>query len=112
MSISHHPSLCSDRCPCKTQPGDGAATVASTVVQTVPPQTGLRGYQVHALRQGAPLPGGQRIADVKDYGSDTHLLVVDNDGRERYLHRHTRIHQIDTGAVSLILPDHAGWADD
>ncbi|MGW6502999.1 hypothetical protein [Nonomuraea angiospora] len=111
MTISHHPSLCSDRCPCRNQT-DGAAEAVSTVIKTVPPKDGMRGYQVHALQPGAPLPGGQQIAHVEDYGSDAHLLVIDSDGRKRCMNRHTRIHQLDTGAVSLILPEYDGWAAD
>lgn len=90
-------------CPC---------TVPSTVVRIMPARNGMLGYQVHALRKGAPLPGGQRIADVKDYGSDTHLVLIDGDGRERYVHRHAEIRELDGGVVRLVEPAHAGWASD
>ena len=85
---------------------------ASTIVKTVPAKGGLLGYQVHAIREGAPLPGGQRIARVADYGSDTNLLVVDCHGRERYVHRQAEIRELDSGKVRVVEPEHAGWAAD
>lgn len=92
----------------------GATYIAapSTVVRTVAARNGLVGYQVHALRVGAPLPGGQHIADVTDYGSDTHLAVTDTAGCERYISRHAEIRELETGVVQLITPEHAGWASD
>lgn len=90
----------------------GATYVPSTVVKTVPAQGGMLGYQVHALRKGAPLPGGQRIADVDDYGSDTHVGIVGSDGRVHRLHRHTEIRLLDSGVVQVVTPEYAGWASD
>ncbi|MFI7125951.1 hypothetical protein ACIBQ1_09675 [Nonomuraea sp. NPDC050153] len=86
--------------------------VPSTVVATVPAQRGMSGYRVHALREGAPLPGGHRITHVEDYGSDTHLNIVSSDGRERCIHRHTQIRVLDSGVVQVVTPDYAGWAAD
>lgn len=93
------------KCPC-------TVVYSDTVLRTVPPKNGLQGYQVHAVREGAPLPGGKRIARVKDYGSDTHLLVVSSDGDEHYMHRHTEIRELDSGKVRVVEPAHAGWAAD
>lgn len=90
----------------------GATYVPPTVVRTVSAQNGMPGYQVHALRAGAPLPDGKRIARVKDYGSDTTLIVVDSGGSEHYLHRHTEIRVLDSGVVRLVEPEHTGWAGD
>lgn len=89
----------------------GAVYVPSTVIRTMPAQSGMLGYQVHAIRQGAPLPRGRHIARVDDYGSDTHLSIVASDGAEGYLHRHTEIRELESGVVQLVAPDYAGWAD-
>lgn len=84
----------------------------ATVVKTVPARDGLAGYRVHAIREGAPLPAGQRIARVEEYGSETYLIAVDAAGRDHHLHRHTEIREMDgTGAVLLVQPQYAGYAD-
>ncbi|MEV6035999.1 hypothetical protein AB0L65_32930 [Nonomuraea sp. NPDC052116] len=92
------------KCPCTAVNPDSVGTVLA--------RNGLLGYQVHTLRKGAPLPGGHEIADVQDYGSDTHLLVIDGSGGERYVHRHTEIRLLESGVVSLVAPEYAGWAAD
>ncbi|MET8866514.1 hypothetical protein ABZW11_26550 [Nonomuraea sp. NPDC004580] len=90
----------------------GAVYVPSTAIRTVPARGGLLGYQVHALRKGAPLPGGHRIVDVDDYGSDTHVGIVGSDGRIHRVHRHTEIRELESGVVRLVEPGHSGWAGD
>ncbi|MEV4287381.1 hypothetical protein AB0K40_17895 [Nonomuraea bangladeshensis] len=90
----------------------GATYVPSTVVKTVPAQDGMLGYQLHALRVGAPLPGGHRILSVDDYGSDTHLGIFGSDGSIHRAHRHTEIRELTNGVVQLITPEHAGWESD
>lgn len=93
------------KCPC-------TAVSSDTVLRAVDAKNGMLGYQLHALRVGAPLPGGWQIARVEDYGSDTHLLVWDGDGRKRYMHRHTEIRELKSGVVHLVKPEYAGWASD
>ncbi|MEU4224330.1 hypothetical protein AB0F17_08555 [Nonomuraea sp. NPDC026600] len=91
--------------------GAGAPGCPCTVVRTVPAKGGMLGYKVHALREGAPLPGGTRIARVEDYGSDSHVLMVGSDGRERYVHRQAEIRELESGKVRVVEPEYAGWAD-
>lgn len=91
---------------------DSIRVIESGAVRTVPARNGMAGYQVHALREGAPLPGGHRITHVEDYGSDTHVVVVGSDGDEHCMHRHTEIRLLDSGVAQLVIPEHAGWAAD
>ena len=81
------------------------------ILETVPANGCLLGYDQFAIAPGAPLPDGRTIATVEDpYGSC--WRVTDDQGSVHYLHKYGRLIRYTSGTVTFIEPEWAGWSSD
>lgn len=81
------------------------------ILETVPANGCLLGYDRYAIAPGAPLPDGRTIATVEDpLGSC--WRVTDDHGGVHHLHRYGRLIRYTSGAVVFIEPEWAGWSSD
>ncbi|MEU8756229.1 hypothetical protein AB0C88_37655 [Streptomyces chartreusis] len=93
-------------------PGPGAAAAPDPqILETVPANGCLLGYDRFAIAPGAPLPDGRTIAAVEDpLGSS--WRVTDDQGRVHHLHRYGRLIRYTSGVVTFVEPEWAGWSSD
>lgn len=81
------------------------------ILETVPANGCLLGYDWHEIAPGAPLPDGRTIATVEDpYGSC--WRVTDDQGGIHHLHKYGRLIRYTSGTVAFIEPEWAGWSSD
>lgn len=87
------------------------ATPAAQILETVPANGCLLGYDRFAIAPGAPLPDGRTITVVEDpLGSC--WRVADDHGSVHYLHKYGRLIRYTSGTVTFIEPEWAGWSSD
>lgn len=87
------------------------AVPESEILETVPANGCLLGYDRFAVSPGAPLPDGQTIATVEDpFGSA--WRVTDDRGAVHYLHKYGNLIRYTSGVVAFIEPEWAGWSSD
>jgi hypothetical protein len=92
-------------------PMTDADAPAPQVLETVPANGCLLGYDRFATAPGAPLPDGRTIATVEDpLGSC--WRVTDDHGDVHYLHKYGELRRYTSGVVAFIAPEWAGWSSD
>ncbi|MBC2903154.1 hypothetical protein [Streptomyces cupreus] len=90
---------------------DAATTPEPEILETVPANGCLLGYDRFAITPGAPLPDGRTIATVEDpLGSC--WRVTDDQDAVHYLHRYGQLIRYTSGVVAFIEPEWAGWSSD
>ena len=81
------------------------------ILETVPANGCLLGYDQYAIAPGAPLPEGRTIVTVEDpLGSC--WRVTDDQGGVHHLHKYGRLIRYTSGTVTFIEPEWAGWSSD
>ena len=81
------------------------------ILETVPANGCLLGYDRFAIVPGAPLPDGRTIATVEDpHGSS--WRVTDDQGAVHWLHKYGQLCRYTSGTVAFIEPEWAGWSSD
>lgn len=81
------------------------------ILETVPANGCLLGYDRYEIAPGAPLPEGRTIATVEDpLGSC--WRVTDDQGEIHHLHKYGRLIRYTSGTVVFIEPEWAGWSSD
>jgi hypothetical protein len=92
-------------------PVTAADAPAPQVLETVPANGCLLGYDRFAIAPGAPLPDGRTIATVEDpLGSS--WRVTDDQGTVHWLHRYGQLIRYTSGTVAFREPEWAGWSSD
>jgi hypothetical protein len=87
------------------------AAPAPEILETVPANGCLLGYDRFVVAPGAPLPDGRTIATVEDpLGSA--WRVTDDRGAVHYLHKYGNLIRYTSGVVAFIEPEWAGWSSD
>jgi hypothetical protein len=88
-----------------------SATPTPEVLETVPANGCLLGYDRFAITPGAPLPDGRTIATVEDpLGSS--WRVTDDQGTVHWLHKYGELIRYTSGTVAFREPEWAGWSSD
>jgi hypothetical protein len=81
------------------------------ILETVPANGCLLGYDRFAITPGAPLPGNRTIATVEDpLGSC--WRVTDDRGAVHWLHKYGELIRYTSGTVAFREPEWAGWSSD
>lgn len=88
-----------------------AIAPAPHILETVPANGRLQGYDRFAIAPGAPLPDGRTIVTVEDpQGLAWH--VTDDHGGVHWLHKYGQLIRYTSGGVSFIETEWAGWSSD
>jgi hypothetical protein len=81
------------------------------ILETVPANGCLLGYDRYAIAPGAPLPDGRTITAVEDpLGSC--WRVTDDRGAVYLLHKYGWLIRYTSGTVAFLEPEWAGWSSD
>lgn len=87
------------------------STPQPEVLETVPANGCLLGYDRYVIAPGAPLPDGRTIVTVEDpLGSS--WRVTDEQGGVHWLHKHGDLIRYTSGTVAFREPEWAGWSSD
>lgn len=90
-------------------PVTAAPTPTPEILETVPANGCLLGYDRFAIAPGAPLPDGRTIATVEDpLGSS--WRVTDDQGAVHWLHKYGELIRYTSGTVAFREPEWAGWS--
>ncbi|MFJ8538160.1 hypothetical protein [Streptomyces sp. NPDC093591] len=88
-----------------------AAAQATEILETVPANGCLLGYDRFAISPGAPLPNGRTVTTVEDpLGSS--WRVTDDQGTVHSLHKYGELIRYTSGTVAFREPEWAGWSSD
>ena len=88
-----------------------AATPTPEILETVPANGCLLGYDRFVIAPGAPLPEGRTIVTVEDpLGSS--WRVTDDQGAVHWLHKYGQLIRYTSGVVAFREPEWAGWSSD
>ena len=85
--------------------------VSPEILETVPANGSLLGYDQHAIAPGAPLPDGRTIVTVEDTLGSC-WRITDDSGGVHHLHKYGRLIRYTSGTVAFIEPEWAGWSSD